>query len=276
MVAYSPEAFTFARPSLMAFSRSGLVLATAMPYCSPVGISWMIFRPRDVSLTMAALTGRSLTTASTLPACRAEKAARVSSKATSTAPLMFSLAHAWPVVPDWRPIFLPARSVALLAEELFLTAIDWLESMYGSEKSISFLRSSLIVMPDMMMSNLPPAFSVGIRVSNLYDLNSDVRPACLAMAAARSTSKPSAVLPFIDSNGGNAVSEPTMSLPGSTVLRVVAAGVPGVGAGVLVHPLMPPMPTTIASVRSRTSHLLALRMFLLLERVRMVSRVTHR
>jgi len=48
-----------------------------------------------------------------------------------------------------------------------LTAIDWLESMYGLEKSISFWRSALIVIPDMIASNLPPATTVGMSVSNL-------------------------------------------------------------------------------------------------------------
>ena len=50
------------------------------------------------------------------------------------------------------------------------TAMDWLESMYGSEKSISCFRSSVIVMDEAIMSNLPPALRVGMSVSKVSGL----------------------------------------------------------------------------------------------------------
>ena len=65
-----------------------------------------------MSFTMEGETGRSLTTASTLPACKAASASVAVLKGTIVASVRFSLAHASPVVPDWTPTFLPDRSVS--------------------------------------------------------------------------------------------------------------------------------------------------------------------
>jgi hypothetical protein len=190
----------------------------------------------------------------------------VSSNGTIFALFSVSLAHASPVVRDCTPTVLSAGSLVDLMAESFLTASDWFELMYGSEKSTSCRRSSVIVMAEATMSNLPPAFSCGMRVSNFSDLNSLVRPISLATAATRSTSKPSAVVPFMVSNGGNAVSEPTVSLPGVTSFGLAAGCVvsppdvfvPDDGVW-FCWPEHPAMATANASTTISTSHLLALR-----------------
>ena len=86
-------------------------------------------------------------------------------------------------------------------------------------------------------------------------------PIFSAMAATRSTSKPSATVPFMDSNGGNAVSEPTVITPSVTrvmssvgmlvsVPAVVSRLVPvvaSVASVVVVSPSSPPQPTSAAA-----------------------------
>src|SRR5450759_1717409 len=89
----------------MAAVRPGLSLLTPKPYCSPVGTSAMIVIPRDGSFARYAVTGRSFTTASTLPAASAENASVAVLNGTTEAPFKFSFAHDSPVVPDWTPIF---------------------------------------------------------------------------------------------------------------------------------------------------------------------------
>src|SRR5450759_2179968 len=78
------------------------------------------------------------------------------------------------------------------------------------------------------------------------------------MAATTSTSKPSAVLPFMASNGGNAVSEPATSVPGVTVLTVtvVAAGVVVVLAAGLEQPPMTAAVASMATTRASATNLL--------------------
>ena len=94
------------------------------------------------------------------------------------------------------------------------------------------------------------------------------------MAPIKSTSKPSATVPFMDSIGGNVVSEPTTSLPGFTSVNSVAATLVVVPAGgtvvvdsttavVVVVPPQPAntlAPTTNTTTARAASHRPALRM----------------
>ena len=130
-----------------------------------------------------------------------------SSRGTQVALGRFSFTHDSPVVPDWTATCLSLESSAsslTLPSALRLTR-PWLELRYGLVKSISFLRSSVMVKAETPTSALPPCLTRGMMVSNLVaGSHSMVRPSFLAMASIMSISKPSGLVPpsGMDSSGG--------------------------------------------------------------------------
>ena len=108
-----------------------------------------------------------------------------------------------------------------------VTDSDWSAVKYGSVKSTVCLRSALIVTADATMSHLPAASAVKI-VSNAAVWKSTSRPPMrFAISSTRSMSNPTALPPSIDSNGGNAVSEPTVSTPSFSVLNALPVAFAG-------------------------------------------------
>src|SRR4028119_1527299 len=123
-----------------------------MPYCSPVGITCTISRAPSEPLTSSWETGRSLMMASIWPLLSAAKASSMVSK-VRISPVMSpcssnSLALISPVVPIWTPtVASPISSVDPIPESLG-TSRDWSALKYGSEKSMRFWRSGVMVMAE--------------------------------------------------------------------------------------------------------------------------------
>ncbi len=154
----------------------------------------------------------------------------MSSSGTMVALGRFSAAQSAPVVPAWTAIFFSAASrVSRVSSEPTLVTRDWLESTYGSDMSTSALRASVMVIPAMAMSAVPPALMVGTSESKAW-LGSQLtsRPMCSARALDMSMSKPtgSPVFSSMDSNGGKYRLEMQVSLPSLTRVYSAAAASP--------------------------------------------------
>ena len=99
-----------------------------------------------------------------------------------------------PVVPIWAATVLPARSASFSTPETaFFTTRIWPALMYGTEKSMVCLRSSVMVTDDMTASYLPPSRPAKMPSQAVF-LNSTSKPPALAAAFIRSMSKPTMFL----------------------------------------------------------------------------------
>ena len=102
--------------------------------------------------------------------------------------------HLFTVVPVCTPIFLFFRSSSLDTVEAAGTAMSWLASKYGSEKSMVCLRSSVMVMADTSTSRSPWASAVKAPSHGVLT-NFTSNPAFWAPARSTSMSKPT-ISPF--------------------------------------------------------------------------------